>query len=184
VDPSTKSRLLVATPALADGNFDRSVVYMLEHNDDGALGVILNRPSEEAGVTGLETWAERCSPPAVVFGGGPVEPDALIGIALATGAQPGHGWAPIDGPLGTVDLATTPDEVAPILEELRLFRGYAGWSPGQLESEIEGDAWIVAASALDDVFTRDPSTLWRRVLKRQGGRLAWMAHFPDDVAAN
>jgi putative transcriptional regulator len=181
---TTKGRLLVASPALGDDNFDRTVVFMLEHNDDGALGVIINRPSDEADVEGLESWTELASPPAVVFHGGPVEPDALIGIARTESARDGVGWAPITDSLGTVDLSESPVEIAPVLDAIRIFRGYSGWSPGQLEGELSVNAWIVADANSTDVFDQHPSELWRTVLRRQEGSLRWLANAPDDLSAN
>ena len=181
---TTKGRLLVASPALGDDNFDRTVVFMLEHNEEGALGVIINRPSDEAEVEGLESWTELASPPAVVFHGGPVEPDALIGIARTESARDGVGWAPITKSLGTVDLSESPVEIAPILESIRIFRGYSGWSPGQLESELSVNAWIVTDAAPTDVFDHHPDELWRSVLRRQDGSLRWLANAPDDLSAN
>ena len=181
---TTKGRLLVASPALGDDNFDRTVVFILEHNEEGALGVIINRPSDEAEVEGLESWTELASPPAVVFHGGPVEPDALIGIARTESARDGAGWAPITTSLGTVDLSESPVEIAPVLENIRIFRGYSGWSPGQLEGELSLNAWIVADAAPTDVFDHHPDDLWRNVLRRQEGSLRWLANAPDDLSAN
>jgi len=171
--------LLLATPPLSDPNFDRTVVYMLEHNDQGALGVVVNRPTEEDDIDGLDEWCEHMSPPAVVFGGGPVELDALIGLK---GSDPDE-WKRGD-PIEAVDLSESPNEAAPVLERFRLFRGYSGWSPGQLDAEMEAGAWIVVPAQPDDVFCARPADLWRDVLRRQGGRLAWIADAPDDLAAN
>ena len=180
---STKGRLLVATPPLGDPNFDRSVVYMLEHTDDGAVGVVLNRPGPETAVDGLGAWMERLSPPYVVFGGGPVEPDALIALADADGVDP-DSWSALRAGVGTVDLSVDPDEVADVVHRLRIFRGYAGWGPGQLDAELDLGGWIVLAVEPEDVFTDDPDELWRRVLRRQPGRLAWLATCPDDLSWN
>jgi putative transcriptional regulator len=172
---STKGKLLLATPPLVDPNFDRTVVYMLEHNDQGALGVVVNRPTDEAAIEGLDVWCELLSPPAVVFAGGPVELDALIGLAWTGDA---------DAQVEAVDLGEPPTEAAPVLARFRLFRGYSGWSPGQLDAELEAGAWIVLAARTTDVFCEDPDGLWRAVLRRQGGRLAWIADAPDDLSAN
>ncbi len=181
---TTKGRLLVASPVMGDDNFDRTVVFMLEHNDEGALGVIINRPSDESDIEGLESWTELASPPAVVFHGGPVEQDALIGIARTESAREGVGWAPITDSLGTVDLSDSPVEIAPVLDAIRIFRGYSGWSPGQLEGEIELNVWIVAEASSTDVFDHHPDDLWRTVLRRQEGSLRWLANAPDDLSAN
>jgi putative transcriptional regulator len=180
---STKGRLLVAAPPLEDPNFDRTVLFMVEHNSDGALGIVLNRPTDEIGIDGLEAWTEVASPPVAVFSGGPVEPNALIGLAAVAGT-PGEGFARVEGDLGTVDLALEPGEIAPVIDRFRVFRGYAGWSPGQLEGELGVGAWIVVASEPGDLFTATPDRLWRTVLGRQAGTLSWLANFPDDLSAN
>jgi len=186
---STKGRLLLASPPLVDPNFARSVVLMLEHSDGGALGLVLNRPSGEEVVPGLEAWEHLVDPPSVVFGGGPVDTDALIGLARAEPPTGDEGFAPLSEPpmpagLGTVDLELSPEEVAAGFSGLRIFRGYAGWGPGQLDAELEIGGWIVLAVEPEDVFTDDPDDLWRRVLRRQPGRLAWLATCPDDLSWN
>src|SRR5688500_14538468 len=131
---STRGRLLVATPPLGDENFDRSVVYMLDHNEDGAVGVVLNRPSPELEVEGLEDWGPVLSPPATIFTGGPVERDSLIAIGTAEGRND-DAWGLLDDHVGTVDLSMRPEDVATKVGRLRIFRGYAGWSSGQLDAE-------------------------------------------------
>jgi putative transcriptional regulator len=182
----TKGRLLVAAPPLGDPNFDRAVVFVVEHNDDGALGIVLNRPTDEQGVEGLEQWQDYATPPSVVFQGGPVEPSAIIGVAAIPhgGAVPDTGFAFVLGDIGTVDLTAPPDEIGFLIERFRVFRGYAGWGPGQLEGELDLDAWIVVDGHVSDAFTDDPDGLWRRVLGRQPGQLSWLAEFPDDLSLN
>jgi len=186
---STKGRLLLAAPPLLDPNFARSVVLMLEHSENGALGLVLNRPSYEETVPGLEAWEQLVAPPSVVFGGGPVDTDALIGLARAEQPSGEHGFAalaesPMPSGLGTVDLELPPDEVASGFSGLRIFRGYAGWGSGQLDAELQLGGWIVLAAEPEDVFTEEPEGLWRRVLARQPGRLAWLANCPDDLSWN
>jgi putative transcriptional regulator len=189
----TRGRLLVATPMLDDPNFDRSVVYMVEHHDDGALGLVLNRPSGEELVDPLEGWVSAQSAPSRVFSGGPVEPDALIALArlehrVTAGSADDEDdtsyLAPLTGDIASADLAADPALVIGRINALRVFRGYAGWEPGQLEAEIESGSWIVVDSESTDVFTDDPEALWRRVLRRQPGRLGWLAEAPDDLAWN
>ncbi|NNE11769.1 MAG: YqgE/AlgH family protein [Ilumatobacter sp.] len=181
-----KGRLLVATPPLDDPNFDRTVVYVLEHRDDGALGVVINRPTEEELGEPLERWADLQTAPGAIFLGGPVEPDALIALAYAH--QPivddTDELSPVAGRVASADLTTDPAFVAGVVSSVRVFRGYAGWGPGQLEGEIESGAWVVLDAEPDDVFDSEPDELWRRVLRRQGGRLAWLATAPDDLSAN
>jgi len=182
-DPHTKGRLLVATPPLGDPNFDRTVVYVLDHHAGGAVGVVLNHVSTEDEIDGLEAWVSRLSPPAAVFIGGPVELDALIGLAMGDD-RIDDAWGELNRDVGTVDLALDPDHVASRITRLRIFRGYAGWSAGQLDAEIDLGAWMVFDAEIDDVFTDRPDLLWRRVIRRQGGRLAWIADAPDDLSAN
>ena len=182
----TKGRLLVATPPLEDPNFDRTVVYVLEHHDEGALGVIINRPTPEQLDEPLDRWVDLQSSPNGVFAGGPVEPDALIALAYTREpiAVPTDELSPVAGRVVSADLTIDPALVAAEVEAVRIFRGYAGWGPGQLEIEIEAGAWLVLDPDPGDLFGQDPEELWRNVLRRQGGRLAWLAEAPDDLSAN
>jgi putative transcriptional regulator len=182
----TKGRLLLATPPLEDPNFDRTVVFVLEHSVDGALGVVINRPSEEQLDEPLHRWSELQADPGSVFLGGPVEPDALIALARSRREldEPTDELSPILGHLVSADLSVDPALVASDIESVRVFRGYAGWGPGQLEGEIDAGAWLVLDTAPDDLFTGKPEDLWRQILRRQGGRLAWLASVPDDLSAN
>ncbi len=179
-----RGRLLVAMPPLVDPNFDRTVVLVLEHNDEGALGVVLNRPGDRTVADVVPAWGDVASDPAVVFAGGPVEPDAVIGLARAPTTESADGWAPVLGAVGTVDLSRDPIDVPGPLEWLRLFAGYAGWGAGQLEAEVTAGAWIVTAPESSDAFGDNPDGLWRAVLARQPGRVAWMANYPDDPSLN
>ena len=183
MSPSTKGRLLVATPPLGDPNFDRSVIYVLEHNDEGAVGVVLNRPGRETSIDGLDEWMERLSPPHVVFSGGPVEVDALIALAAADGPDD-DAWSNLHAGIGTVDLSIDPDDVGATVRQVRIFRGYAGWGPSQLDGELAAGAWMVLDAVPEDLFTAEPADLWRDVLRRQGGRTAWVANAPDDLSNN
>lgn len=184
--PPTKGRLLVATPPLVDPNFDRTVIYMLEHHSDGALGVVLNRPSAEPLAEPLERWTDLQAAPGTVFHGGPVEPDAMIALALAHHpvTQPTEELSPLSGRVVSADLAADPAFIAGAVSAVRVFRGYAGWGPGQLEGEIEAGAWMVIDAEVEDMFDGDPEALWRSVLRRQTGRLAWLADAPHDLANN
>lgn len=182
----TKGRLLVATPPLEDPNFDRTVVYVLEHHDEGAIGVVINRPSGEALHEPLDRWSDLQVAPSEVFQGGPVEDNALIALATAREviAAEGEHLSPISGSIVSADLSADPALVAAEVTGVRVFRGYAGWGPGQLDLEIDAGAWLVLDSEPDDVFTAEPDELWRTVLRRQPGRLAWLANAPDDLSMN
>ena len=184
--PPTKGRLLLATPPLEDPNFDRTVIYVLEHHDEGALGLVLNRPSPEQLAEPLDAWIDLQTEPSQVFSGGPVEPDALIALARTRELLPeaGEDLAPLNGTLASANLAADPFSVQTDISALRVFRGYSGWGPGQLEDEIEAGAWLVLDPDPSDVFTPEPDDLWRSVLRRQPGRLSWLASAPDDLESN
>ncbi|MGH9122061.1 MAG: YqgE/AlgH family protein [Acidimicrobiales bacterium] len=188
-------RLLVANPQMVDPNFDRTVVVVLAHGDAGAIGVVLNRPSTTAVEDPLPQWSSAATDPAVVFAGGPVNASAVICLARtvssATPAAPGLGpeWAPggwmaVAGDVGTLYLDLDPDDVSPHLAGIRIFAGYAGWSPGQLEAELEAEGWFVVDAEPEDLFGDRPGDLWRIVLRRQRGPLALVAAYPPDPTLN
>jgi putative transcriptional regulator len=183
-DVPLRGRLLVAAPPLVDPNFDRTVVLMLEHGGEGALGLVLNRPGDTALAEAVPDWSLLAPEPAVVFAGGPVSPDSVIALARSETADQRDGWVPVGGGLGTVDLGRAPEEVGVVIEGVRVFVGYAGWAPEQLEEELERGAWFVVEFQLDDAFGADPEQLWRRVLRRQRGRLAMFANCPLDSTTN
>lgn len=183
MENSTRGQLLVATPALVDPNFHRTVVFMLEHNEDGAIGVVLNRPSELPVATTIERWAGRAVPPGVIFIGGPVSPSSVIALASVTLDDAGANWNPIMGRIGTVDLDVDPGDV-PGLDEVRMFAGYAGWTAGQLESELLEPGWFVVEAELTDIHTDDPFELWWEVLARQDGPLGRLGNYPRDLRDN
>jgi putative transcriptional regulator len=181
---SLRGRLLVATPLLADGVFDRSVILLLEHGEEeGAVGLVLNRPSDLDVGGALPEWRDAAADPGVVFLGGPVGQGGAICLGRAS-LPPAAGWEQVVGQVGIVDLALPPEDVLGPVDRLRVFTGYAGWSPGQLEGELEAGAWLVARAEPDDATSLDPSGLWRAVLRRQKGRSAWLANFPDDLSMN
>lgn len=188
IAPQTKGRLLLATPPLDDPNFDRTVIFVLEHHTDGAVGVVINRPTIEALDEPLDRWTDLQAAPSAVFAGGPVEENALIALAdtkeQLTADDDDNHLALITGTIASADLTADPALVAAAVNEVRVFRGYAGWGPGQLEGEIEAGAWLVLDSQPGDVFSHEPDDLWRSVLRRQPGRLAWLANAPDDLSLN
>ena len=180
---ATKGKLLVAAPSLIDPNFHRTVVMVCEHDDDGAFGVVLNRPSEAEVVEYLPAWRDQLSEPGVVFVGGPVQPETAIGLAEpAAGRGPPDVWTRITGPIGLLDLSAGPDALA--VDRLRVFSGYAGWSARQLDAEIASGDWFVVESGPGDCFSEEPDELWRAVLRRQSGSLAMVATFPPDPRLN
>ena len=179
---STRARLLVATPELVESNFHRSVVLVLEHNDDGALGVVLNRPRLVSGGDAVPQWADRLAFPSRLHSGGPVSEDSVIGLALGP-AGGIDGLSPLLGQLGVVDLHRSPEEL-PDVEPVRLFAGYSGWSAGQLEAELLAGGWIVVDALPEDALTPSPEELWQAVLGRQPGLLGHLAGYPDDPRLN
>jgi putative transcriptional regulator len=201
-----RGRLLVAAPSLDDPNFTRTVVYLLDCSDEGTLGVVLNRPSGTAVDDIVPGWGDLASPPSVVFVGGPVGSsgalclarrgrsvtasavedvaDPLDGGFLDEPPPPPAGFRPLDESLGTADLHLSPGDVGVELAEARVFAGYAGWAAGQLDAELQASAWLVLPAFGEDVFGPEPETLWRRVLKREGGWLSVLARHPLDPSVN
>jgi putative transcriptional regulator len=182
-----QGQLLVAKPPLSDRNFDRTVVLMLAHDpDEGAVGVVLNRPSPMPVGERIPGWEGRSAEPALFFVGGPVGRSGIVGLARAgRPVEPSDdGWTPVLGPFGMVDLERRPDDLVPSPECVRLFSGHAGWAPGQLEREIELGGWFVVGAEPDDLFTDDPAELWSTVLLRQGAPVALYGTYPPDITAN
>ena len=202
---SLKGRLLVATPMLGDPNFDRTVILVLEHGVEGAVGVVLNRPSDTAVAGALPAWAELAAEPAAVYIGGPVGPTVLVGLGerrdgdgngldggdgdgLGDADDDGSGdrqhWTQLLGAIGTIDLGRDPAALDPPLARVRVFAGYAGWGEGQLEGEIEVRAWFVVDARPADAMTDAPEHLWRDVLRRQRDDLRLLASYPRNPSTN
>jgi putative transcriptional regulator len=177
--------LLVATPQLLDPNFVETVVLMLDVDDGGALGVVLNRPSGVPVAEVLESWSEVASEPEVLFRGGPVSTEGALGVALLRDQDDVPvGFREVDGPLGLVDLDTPVELLTGSLAGMRVFAGYAGWGAEQLSAEIEEGSWYVVPGQAVDAFRMDPADLWRDVLRRQPGELAWHSTRPVDPELN
>ncbi len=179
-----KGRLLVATPNLGDPNFERTVILVLEHGDEGALGVVLNRPSDLDLAEPLPEWARAAAHPSVVFIGGPVAPSAAVCLARLASHGRTDGWEQLLGSVGMLDLDSDPDEAIARLDEIRVFAGYAGWGPGQLEGEIAEGGWFVVDAEVADPLSPSPENLWAAVLRRQPGTLALFAAYPADPTMN
>ena len=183
-------QLVVATPSLQDPNFARTVVLLLQAGEaDGALGLVLNRPTGTDVAEVLPDWAPLSGEPAVVFSGGPVQPSAALCLGHRRLGGPSRpGYAEIEGVPGgsvvTVDLDGSPSELAAAVGEVRLFAGYAGWSAGQLEAEVEEGAWWVFDALPADAFDAHPDQLWAQVLRRQGPPIAFAASYPPDPTLN
>lgn len=181
---SLTGRLLIATPSTGGDVFTRSVVLMLHHGEDGAHGVVLNKPLSTDIMSVLPAWQNHLSRPELLFQGGPVGLDTALGLASLPGDREIDGVVSVFGSIGVVDLDHDADSVGAAVARFRVFAGYAGWGPRQLESELDRDAWYVADAEVGDVFTDEPDELWSRVLARQPGSVAWAASFPDDPRWN
>ncbi len=170
---------------LQDPNFDRTVILVLEHGAEGAVGVVLNRPTDIDLVAALPDWYQAAAEPAVVFVGGPVGQGAVLCLGQSTSTLTMiEGWQPVVGSLGLVDLSRDASEVLGSLVNVRVFSGYAGWGQGQLEGEIGSHAWVVVDSDPSDALSSAPEDLWRLVVRRQRGTVSWLADFPDDPSLN
>lgn len=181
----TTGRLLVSTPTLDDGVFHRSVILMLQHDDNGAQGVVLNKPLGAEVDAVLPGWGEHISSPQTLFQGGPVQVDSALGlvtVAAEDGLPPGS--QRLFGSVAIIDLDAPPLLVMPEVGGLRIFAGYAGWSSGQLEGELRRGSWFVVDSLPGDLLTADPEHLWAQVLRRQQGELAFVALYPSDPELN
>lgn len=176
-------RLLVATPAIESGPFLRSVVYVLDHDTDGTLGVIVNRPLPSDVEDVLPGWAGLVDAPVCLFDGGPVGSDSALAVGIVTGTTPPPGWRRMVGQVGLVDL-DGPVPAGGEIGGLRVFAGYAGWGPEQLEGELADGAWLVVDARDADVVSPRPESLWRDVLRRQEGDVRFWATFPDDPSSN
>ncbi|MGV0635616.1 YqgE/AlgH family protein [Mycolicibacillus trivialis] len=179
--------LLLANTDLLEPTFRRSVIYIVEHNDGGTLGVVLNRPSETAVYNVLPQWTQVTARPKTMFVGGPVKRDAALCLAtMRIGVDPAGvpGLRHVTGRVAMVDLDAEPERIAPLVEGVRIFAGYAGWTIGQLEDEIERDDWIVLSALPTDVLAEPGTDLWSRVLRRQPMPLAMLATHPIDVSRN
>ena len=177
--------LLLASPDLLDPNFADTVVLLLDVNDEGALGVVLNRPTALPVAEVLGDWGDVVEEPEVLFQGGPVATDGALALALAApGGENSAGFRPVWDRLGLLDLDTPSELVEGTVDRLRIFAGYAGWGIGQLEAEVAEGSWYVVPGEVDDVFGTDTRDLWRQVMKRQPGDLALHATRPADPDLN
>jgi len=181
VDEGLRGRLLVASPALVDPNFRRSVVLVVAHDDEGAVGLVLNRPTETEVAEAVPPLADLAGPGALVSLGGPVQPEAVC--VLAEWEDAGEAGTIVFEDVGLMPGDATLEEVLPATRRRRVFAGYAGWSAGQLEIELDEPSWIVADARVEDVF-EEPRDLWAEVLRRKGGPYSFLATMPEDPSLN
>jgi len=177
---SLQGKLLVSSPALVDPNFRKTVVLIAHHDEDGAMGLVLSRPSEVPAVAAVPILEGMPGAGDPVYVGGPVQPEAFMVLAEFDDVE--QAAAPILGRLGFMPADAEPEELA--IVRLRLFAGYSGWAGGQLEAELAEDSWVVVDAEADDAFADDPDELWRAVLHRQGGKFSLMENMPYDPGLN
>jgi putative transcriptional regulator len=180
--PTLRGQLIVAGPTLLDPNFHRSVVLVVEHDDDGAMGLVLNRPSPIPADQALPELSEALDGDERLWVGGPVQTTSVVVLADFAGSALSS--MPVQGDLGLVLPDADLEEVGGTVRRARAFLGYAGWGPGQLDAEMAGDDWIIADFDAADAFTDDPDGLWGRVLGRKGGSYAFLATMPPDPSLN
>ncbi|HEX8101839.1 MAG TPA: YqgE/AlgH family protein [Solirubrobacteraceae bacterium] len=179
---SLRGQLLIASPSLVEPTFHRTVILVTEHAPEGAMGVVLNRPSDSTVGEAVPELAELAGEDAAVFVGGPVQTEALI--VLAEFRDPSAAAAIVVADVGLVSADFETAELVVATRRARVFAGYSGWGPGQLEGELEEDAWIVEAPVPAELFPADPDGLWSAVLERKGGRFALLARMPLDPSLN
>ncbi|WP_446665435.1 YqgE/AlgH family protein [Flexivirga sp. B27] len=183
-------QLLVAVPreeseVVEDDVFNRSVVLILHHDEDGAHGLILNRPLGAEVDSVLPGWQEHVTAPDCIFQGGPVSLDTALALASADGNEDESlGIRALFGDICLVDLDAPPPIIAPVVDRLRIYAGYAGWGAGQLEDEIEEGLWFVVNAQTADPFSGDPAELWERILRRQRSVVSFAVTFPADPDLN
>ena len=177
---SLRGKLLVSSPSLVDPNFRKTVVLVAHHDDDGAMGLVLSRPSTVSAVDAVPLLEGLPGSDDPVFVGGPVQPEAFM--VLAEFEDVDEAAAPIMNGLGFMPADTAPDDLS--IKRMRLFAGYSGWGAGQLEAELAEPSWIVVDAETDDAFAEDPDELWRAVLHRKGGPFSLMENMPFDPGLN
>jgi putative transcriptional regulator len=179
---SLAGQLLLASPSLRDPNFMRTVVLIGVHGEDGAMGVVLNRPSTVTVREAVPQLEAAVDPSEPVYVGGPVQPSSVV--CLAEFLEPALAELLVLGRIGFPAPDTGIEELAEATARRRVFAGYAGWSDGQLDAEVEQGDWIAQVALPEDVFTQAPQDLWGTVLERKGGSYALIARMPPDPSVN
>jgi putative transcriptional regulator len=182
MEESLTGQLLLASPALADPNFARTVVLVGVHSDEGAMGVVLNRPSAVTVGEAVPQLEPAIDLAELVYIGGPVQPSSIV--FLAEFLDPASAGLLVLGRIGFPSADAELQELEQATARSRVFAGYAGWGEGQLDAELEQGDWILDAAQPQDVFSDDPEELWSRVLTRKGGSYALIAKMPADPSLN
>jgi putative transcriptional regulator len=177
---SLRGQLLIASPALIDPNFRRTVVVVVAHDDDGAVGLVLNRPTDAEVAEAVPELAEVVEPGATVSVGGPVQNESVV--VLAEWDDHDEAGAMVFGDIGLMGANADSERVAAAMRRLRVFAGYAGWGGGQLEAELDEGSWVVEPALEEDVF--GAGDLWANVLRRKGGPFTLVATMPEDPSLN
>ena len=178
---SLKGQLLIAAPMLLDPNFRRTVVLLLEHTQDGAIGVVLNRPSDTEAREAVPDLRAVLLDDEPIFLGGPVQPETVIALADHTDSPDDD---PICGSVASLEFDDDLDRLHQTVARARVFAGYAGWSTGQLEEEIDEEAWFTEPAQSEDIFSSEPERLWSSVLERMGDHYRLLARMPEDPRVN
>lgn len=178
---SLRGRLLISGGALYDPNFRHTVVLVGEHNTDGALGVVLNRALNVTVEQAFPPLSDLVPPGAPLFQGGPVRPESPV--LLAEFANPDSADVRVFGSVGFL-VGDVSSDVQPSILRARVYAGYSGWGPGQLEAEMAADSWIIEPAQVEDIFTDSPELLWSRVLERKGPEYRRLSRMPYDPSMN
>lgn len=178
---SLRGHLLIASASLWDPNFRRTVVLIAQHDDDGAVGVVLNSVTDATVAEAIPELGSLVASHEPLFIGGPVQPEAAV--VMADFEDPGVAEIVALDSIGFLPPESGP-EVERSIRRARVFAGYSGWGPGQLEAELAEDAWIVEPALPEDVFVADPSRLWEDVLRRKGREFDLIRLMPRDPSMN
>jgi putative transcriptional regulator len=182
MEESLSGQLLLASPTLHDPNFARTVVLIGVHSDEGAMGVVLNRPSDMSVSEAAPQLDVAVEESDRVYVGGPVQPSSIV--FLAEFLDPTPAGLLVIGRIGFPAADAEIEEISRATDRVRVFAGFAGWGEGQLEAEIAEGDWIAQAALPEDVFTDIPEQLWSSVLARKGGSYALIARMPPDPSVN
>ena len=179
---SARGQLLIAGPSLIDPNFWRAVVLVVEHSEEGAFGLVLNRPSETSVGEAVPELDEMLDPTEALFIGGPVQPSSVV--ILGQFEDPGDAALLAFDDVGVLGAASSLEEMSVGVRSARAFVGHSGWGAGQLESELERGDWILEPARVEDAFASGARDLWSAVLTRKGGSYALVARMPQDPSLN
>jgi putative transcriptional regulator len=179
---SLKGKIIIAEPFLGDKNFERSVVILCEHSEEGAFGLVLNQETNLR----FDDVMDNIYADFPLFLGGPVEQNTLhfihrLGNKITGSIEIGEGiyWS------GDFEEIKTLINIGKIsVNDIRLFIGYSGWAGGQLESEMKQNSWIVSETDASIIFDTPSKEFWRAVLKRMGGEYKVLSNYPTDPRLN